>query len=171
MTADTLLWWGFMGTGKSTVGRSVAEKARVRFVDLDAVIEEKHGRISAIFSDRSEQTFREIERTELRSLLAADGRRVVALGGGALIDDALREQALKCAFVVTLCASVDTIVERTVGSARPLLLVDDPRARVTALLAERATAYASTHAQIDTDRCTPGVVADAVLLRWSPSQR
>lgn len=166
MIAPTLLLWGFMGTGKSTVGRLVAEKAGVPFVDLDALIESGHGSIAALFSDNGEQAFRAIERAELSSLLAGAEPRVVALGGGALLGDDVRQHALKSAFVVTLRASVGTIVARTSGSARPLLQVDDPAARVTALLAERAHAYGCTHAQIDTDQRSPGAVAEAVLQRW-----
>lgn len=119
-----LLLFGFMGTGKSTVGRALAARTGASFEDLDAAIEAEAGRtIAELFAEHGEDTFRALERTLLLDRLAAppDLPRIIALGGGTLVSADNRRQALARAFVVTLSAEVDTIVARCAGSARPLL--------------------------------------------------
>jgi shikimate kinase/3-dehydroquinate synthase len=168
----TLLLNGFMGTGKSTVGRIVAERAGVAFIDLDEVIEARAGKsIEAIFREAGEPAFRALEADALRRAMEHDGpaqAKVVALGGGALLDMTRRREALRCAFVVTLTGAAKTLLHRTAGSARPLLAgAPDPNARISELLAARAGAYAEAHAQIGTDERSPEAVAEAVLAAWA----
>src|SRR5262245_38891747 len=131
-----ILIGGFMGTGKSTVGRAVAERAGVPFADLDTLVEARAGRsISEIFRDRGEAGFRALESEELSRVLTDPSPRVVALGGGALLDAAQRREALRKARVVTLVAEPHTLVARTAGSSRPLLEgFPDREARVRELL-------------------------------------
>src|SRR4051794_32967297 len=117
-----LLLNGFMGTGKSTAGRLVAARAGAAFVDLDDVIVARAGTgIPEIFAAEGEAGFRRREAEALDGLLAEPGARVVALGGGALLDPARRRAALARARVVTLTASAETIAARTAGAGRPLL--------------------------------------------------
>ncbi|MEO5731872.1 MAG: shikimate kinase, partial [Byssovorax sp.] len=97
-----LLVGGFMGVGKSTVGRRAAELAGVPFVDLDAAIEARAGKpVAAIFADQGEAAFRSLEAEELGRVLATEGRAIIALGGGALVETRRRRAALEQAFVVT----------------------------------------------------------------------
>jgi shikimate kinase/3-dehydroquinate synthase len=165
----TLLLTGFMGTGKSTVGHLVAERAGVPFEDLDERVEHEAGRtIAELFAAEGEPAFRAREAAALEAVLAAGGRRVVALGGGALLDRSRRRSALERATVVTLSARAATIVARTSGPSRPLLEGHaDRRARVEALLAERAGAYSEAHACVATDDRDPADVADEVLAAWA----
>lgn len=168
-----LLLNGFMGTGKSTVGRIVAQRAGVAFVDLDEVIEAQAGKsIEALFREAGEPAFRALEADALQRAMeqqdSATQARVVALGGGALLDMTRRREALQHAFVVTLTGASKTLLRRTAGSARPLLAgAPDPVARIGELLATRAEAYAEAHAQIATDERSPEVVAEAVLAAWA----
>jgi shikimate kinase len=170
---------GFMGSGKSTVGARVAALTGARFVDLDAHIAETQGRpIAAIFEQgreaksqtlNGEAVFRALERAALADFLAQAGPLVLAVGGGALIAAEGRAAALRRAFVVTLRASVDTILAR-MGSksahpVRPLLAGPDPRASAETLLAARAHAYADCHGELTTDGASSSVDALAVALR------
>lgn len=168
-----LLLSGFMGTGKTTAGRILAERAGVPFLDLDAAIEEEAGEsIEAIFAGSGEASFRSLEAAVLRRVLDEPGPRVVALGGGALVDPTSRIAATSRARVVTLLTDPATIAERTAGSARPVLgpLMDpagpERLARIRDLLAKRAPAYAESHAQIRTDGRTPEAVAEAIHKAW-----
>ena len=164
----TLLLSGFMGTGKSTVGPRVAERAGVPFVDLDAAVTARAGKaVPEIFATEGESGFRQREADELARVLDEGGARVVALGGGTLLDTGRRRAALARARVVTLTARADTIAERTAGPGRPLLEAADRPARIRELLEARAGAYAEAHAQIATDGVTVDAVAEAVLEAWA----
>ncbi|UQA61485.1 3-dehydroquinate synthase [Polyangium aurulentum] len=168
MPLPPLLLSGFMGAGKSTVGRLVASLANIPFVDLDAAIEEASGRsIASLFAESGEAAFRALESEALRMILDNPDPRVIALGGGALLDAELRRHALARARVVTLTAKPETLIARTQGTGRPLLSTGlDRLGRIRDLLAARAPAYAEAHNQIPTDDRTPAAVAEAVLRAW-----
>lgn len=167
--APPLLLNGFMGTGKSTVGRLVAARAGLPFVDLDDAIAEEAGEsVPSIFATRGEPGFRALEAAALRRLLAAPGPRVIALGGGALVDPELRREAIERGCVVTLTAGPRTIAARTASGARPLLDgAPDREARIRELLAARAPAYAEVHARVATDGVEPDEVAARVLRAYA----
>lgn len=163
-----LLLGGFMGAGKSTVGPLVAAKADVPFFDLDSLVEQAAGTsIATLFATAGEPAFRALEATILRSLLTSPEPRVIALGGGSLVDPVLREQALQHARVVNLIAQPTTIAERVHASNRPLLAnAPNPLERIHELLASRARTYADAHAMVRTDHRPPDEVANAVLYAW-----
>lgn len=159
---------GFMATGKSTVGRLVAESEGVPFVDLDALVEQRAGTsVARIFHERGEAAFRELERDELRRLLDAGRSEVVALGGGALSRRAARLDALQRAVVVTLEAPVEEILRRArLHGGRPLLDVTDPADRIAELLEQRRVGYFEAHARIDTAALEPADAARRVAEVW-----
>jgi shikimate kinase len=155
---------GFMGTGKTTVGRLVALHLGFEFVDTDELIESEHGPIPELFADQGEAAFRAIER-EVATELASRCNLVVATGGGMMVDEQNVAALAATGTVVCLTADVDTIVDRALspgGPVRPLLAGVDPRTRVDELLVARAHAY-GRFAQIDTTDMTPAEVADAVI--------
>jgi shikimate kinase len=155
---------GFMGTGKSTVGRLLAARLERRFVDTDSVIEERHGPIPRIFAEQGEEAFRQAER-EVAAELARRSDLVVATGGRLMVDPENASVLGAASHVVCLGASVDEIVRRVSGggaATRPLLADDDPRARITELLAERAPAY-GRFTQVDTDGRTPDAIVDEII--------
>jgi shikimate kinase len=158
-----LVLTGFMGTGKTTVGRLLAERLGRPFVDTDALIEERHGPISALFAEHGEAHFRALERQVAAELGARDGL-IVATGGRLLLDPANVATLGSSGTVVCLTASVDALVDRLRGEAgtRPLLREGDPHQRITTLLDERRAGY-SRFPQVDTDGRTADEVADAVL--------
>lgn len=154
---------GFMGTGKSTVGRLVAERLRRCFVDTDALIESRHGPIPAIFAEHGEDRFRQLER-DVSAELAARSGLVVATGGRTMLDPANQASLGATGTVVCLAASVEQLVQRLHDEAehRPLLQGDDPAGRIAELLAEREAGY-GRYPQVATDGRTPAEVAEAVV--------
>ncbi|MEZ4371604.1 MAG: 3-dehydroquinate synthase [Polyangiaceae bacterium] len=163
-----LLLTGFMGTGKSTVGRLVARAASVDFIDLDTEIERRAQRsVREIFAAEGEAGFRSREASTLRDLLEAAPPRVIALGGGALLKRDQRLQALDQAVVVCLRADVDELLRRLSGdTTRPLLDVPDPRGRILELMDARDLSYAEAHATLETAGKEPEALATQVLAVW-----
>ena len=155
---------GFMGVGKSTVGREVAQRLGRPFVDLDDLIEQRtQMTIPDLFAQKGEDAFRAWESMLLRELAAQRGL-VIATGGGALVDPANREMMTRSSLVVILTASVSAVEERVGANAnRPLLAGPDRRQRIVALMNERAAAYAEIPYWIDTTRRSVSEVADEVL--------
>jgi len=149
-----------MGTGKSTVGRVLADLLDLEFVDTDHLIESDHGPIPVIFAEQGEVAFRSIESDVAAALADRDGL-VIATGGRLMLgpDNATALEATGRVFC--LHAPVEVILERVMGDGtahRPLLDGDDPAGRIRALLTERATAYGQFE-QVDTVGRTPAEIA------------
>ena len=153
-----------MGTGKSSVGRIVAEHLRFRFVDTDEVVESQAGcSIAEIFAREGEAFFRQCERQALADL-AVEQNLVIAAGGGAVVDPANMAGLKSHAFVVCLWASAETIWQRVQHqSHRPLLQTADPLARIRQLLESRSQAYRQADVLIHTGFRSPREVASQVL--------
>ncbi|MEE3850458.1 shikimate kinase [Gordonia sp. LSe1-13] len=154
---------GFMGAGKSTVGRVLADRLGVDFVDTDSVIVQTTGRsIPDIFTTEGPQRFREIERDVVLDVLGSH-RGVVALGGGAVMTPAV-EAALAGQRVVYLRIDADAGFARVADSDRPLIAGEDPAGRYRELLAQRDETYTRAGAfVVDAAAGDPGEVADAIL--------
>lgn len=154
---------GFMGTGKTTVGRLVAEQVGRPFVDTDAEIVQHMGKsIPEIFVQEGETAFRHIERRLCRFLAAGCGQ-VIATGGGMLVDAGNREVMLASGTVICLTATPDAILERLKDEVdgRPLLQGD-----WRALLEQRRAAYETIPIQIDTTGKTPETIAQEIVKLW-----
>ncbi|MFT3715279.1 MAG: shikimate kinase [Gordonia sp. (in: high G+C Gram-positive bacteria)] len=138
--APRVVLTGFMGSGKSTVGRALSDALDVDFIDTDAEIERRTGRtIPEIFATDGEPAFRALERTVVTDVLTGhDG--VVALGGGSVTVPGIAE-ALTGLPVVYLEITPDTGFDRVAATDRPLLDHPDPRGRYAELLAGRTAAY------------------------------
>lgn len=152
MDSRNLVITGFMGTGKTTVGRLLAQRLNREFVDMDAVIEAREGvPIAAIFSRQGEAYFRGCER-ELSVGLSARRNLVIATGGGTLVNPDIRARFAD-AVVVCLDASVEEIRRRLNGADdRPLLESQtvDRSSQIEYLLAARRAAYAEIPLHVDT---------------------
>lgn len=154
---------GFMGTGKSTVGRLVAQRLDLAFLDSDNVIEERAGKsISDIFASEGEAAFREKERA-----FVEDGHEptgcLVSCGGGLVVQPGIMEQLKQKGLVFSLIASAKGIYDRTRhNSNRPLLQVEDPLAEIEKLLAAREPFYRKAHCCILTEGRTIGEVVGHV---------
>lgn len=161
---DVIVLTGFMGTGKSTVGRLLAERLGYDWADTDELIERRHGPIAEIFRTEGEAAFRRHEQTVVADL-ADRARRVISTGGRLMLDPE-NVARLRHAAVFCLTADVDTIVARTGidDVVRPLLGEGDRRERVADLLDERAVAYAAFE-QVPTTGLTPEEVVTTILAR------
>ena len=163
ITRPTVVLIGFMGAGKSTVGRIIADRLGVDFIDTDAEIVARTGEsIPDIFASRGAQAFRELESEVVLDLLAAH-RGVVALGGGAVTTESIRV-ALDGHRVVHLRIGAEDGFSRVSGSDRPLLAGENPAQRYRELLDERADIYVDV-ATIDVDAAVGKAddVADVVI--------
>ena len=154
---------GFMGTGKSAVGRLLARRLGLDFVDMDAVIEQRQGRrISAIFAGEGEPFFRQLERDLVRELAARSGL-VIAPGGGIVLNPDNVADFARTGTVVCLKASPETILERVGGDPnRPLLQGGDKLQKIRDLLARRQALYDAIPHFVETDGLSPERVADCV---------
>ncbi len=163
------LWLvGMMGSGKTTVGRLVAERRGAGFVDTDDLVEQRTGRaVATVISEDGEAAFRAEEKAAVAAAAAADGPTVVATGGGAVLDDANVNLMRETGTVVWLAAPAGTLAARVGdGADRPLSGGGDLD-RLAAILAERERRYAAAaHAAVGTDGVDPERVADAVEALW-----
>ena len=148
-----------MGTGKSTIGRRVADDLRMNFVDSDHAIESQAGtKISEIFEQRGEAYFRELEKAFIESGHPSSGM-VVACGGGLVVQPGMLELLETKGVVVCLVASEATILQRVATNRnRPLLDVDDQEQRIRRLLQEREPVYKRVNSRIMTDHRPVGRV-------------
>ena len=152
MPDKPLILTGFMGSGKSSVGRVLADTIGWPLVDLDAVIVAEAGKsINEIFADEGEAAFRALESICLERVLSG-GRCVIACGGGVVISEFNRRLMRQQGVVVNLTASLPVILARLEGADdRPLYSGDDAANRVRALLEAREQFYADADIRIDTD--------------------
>ena len=150
-----IVFVGIMGSGKSAVGRLVADRLSLPFHDTDAVLEDSVGlSIADIFERCGEAAFRKMESETLVRLLGG-APAVVATGGGAFVNPGNRSIIHRHATSVWIDASIDTLWERVrKNSKRPLLLVEDPRSELGRLLDERLPAYALSSIRVPSDNDT-----------------
>ena len=156
---------GFMGCGKSTVGRELARTCRLQFVDLDdLIIEKADGKsIPDIFAAEGEDGFRQRETVALKSLLGREGM-IVATGGGVVTIDENLPLLRQLGYVVWLDASMEDMWQRVSSNRnRPMLHVDDPQAEAGRLWHERCPRYRQVaHLAVETAGLTPDEVACGV---------
>ena len=151
---ENIVLVGFMGSGKSTVGRMLARQLRFRFFDTDKLVEERAGMtIPEIFAKHGEAYFRECETGALESLRGVR-QHILATGGGIVTVPGNIPLLRSLGLVVLLKAAPDEIYRRVSrNSERPLLQVEDPRKRVLDLMAARQPLYESAaHFQVDSTR-------------------
>ncbi len=153
-TPKNIVLIGFMGSGKSTVGRELHQRLGYPLIDMDKMIEESTGKkIAEIFQEEGEAAFRDFETLQLLEIAKqTDKHQIISTGGGVVIRPENRSLLRKLGYVVWLSAPEDVIYERTSRSQdRPLLNHMDARERITALLEEREPWYRETaHLKIDT---------------------
>ena len=168
---------GFMGCGKSSVGRKLSQLLCCPFMDLDAVIEERVGRtIPEIFANDGETAFRDIEKETLKDILASNAENpqsdrrqnplILSLGGGTVMTPECAEMIHEKTMCIYLNASQETLVNHleSEASARPLLSGTNLRDRISELMILRSSTYEKTaHVIIDTDGKTIDCIAEAIL--------
>ena len=156
---------GFMGCGKSTVGRRLAALTGHRFVDTDELIVKTQNKsIPEIFAEVGEEGFRDIEQSVLRDLVGVAGV-VLSTGGGAILREENREALKKVGVIVWLDADPDVLFERASRSTRrPLLQTDNPRETFNRLFEGRKSIYeALADFRFDSTNIEHDIVARKVL--------
>jgi shikimate kinase len=167
---QNIILCGFMGTGKTSVGKKLAAMTGYHFLDMDAAIVKEEGMsIPQIFSTRGEPAFRVLEAGMAKRITDLE-RHVIATGGGTIVNQDNLDLLKSCGIVVTLTASIPVILERVgSGQDRPMLHDDDRIERITSLLKKRAAAYAQADIVIDTSKLSIEEVAVNLLARLRES--
>lgn len=165
MSRTNIILTGFMGCGKTTVGRMVAQKLGYEFIDTDQLIEKRYGlSVQKIFATKGEDFFRQLEFETARELGKREGL-IVATGGGMLLN--AKNVASLCVNgqVICLVATPEEILQRISSdknSQRPLLETADPQKRIIELIQQREDCY-SQFTQINTSKKTPTEIAHQVI--------
>ena len=168
-TQNNIILVGFMGTGKTTVGRLLARQLDMTFLDMDQEIEAREGRaISDIFAKEGEPHFRKLERALVRELSGRTGL-VIGAGGGIVLNPENVADYARTGLVVCLTATPETILKRVEKeSHRPLLEGDEKSKRILQILDARKHLYAAIPHQVDTTTLTPEQVVERIVAMREP---
>jgi shikimate kinase len=155
---------GLMGAGKSTVGRRLARRLGLAFVDADEEIERAADRtVTEIFDRYGEDAFRDGERRVIARLIEGPAK-VIATGGGAFMDEETRALILQRCTAIWLDADTETLLKRVARrSHRPLLRSGEPKAVIEALAERRNPVYAEAHLRVTTEPVPHEAVVDRIL--------
>jgi shikimate kinase len=162
----TLVFIGFMGAGKTTVGKLVAQKLNRKFIDTDDVIEKEFGMpIPEVFKTYGEPVFREKEKSVIADL-SGKTNLVLSLGGGAFLQEEIREACLSNANVIFLDISFESWKDRLelIIDNRPVLQGKSME-ETKELYKKRQEVYANHHIKIQVDNKTPDEIADEILAK------
>lgn len=161
----TIVLVGLMGAGKTTIGKRLADKLDLKFIDIDEKIEKQEGmKISKIFSEKGEEYFREVEKNAIAEELNSGEVNVMATGGGAFLNKETRKLIKKNSISVWLRAGIEMILERVSrNSDRPLLAGDNKREVLEKLIEERYPVYAEADLIVDSDNGPHYKVVDEII--------
>jgi shikimate kinase len=157
--------FGFMGVGKTVVGKILAQKLGLAFVDIDEEITKKTGKkITTIFEEDGKATFRKIEKS-VTSEIAERDHQVIACGGGTILDQDNLNHLRRNSTLILLTAKPEVILERVYseGDIRPLLMVEEKLDRIQSLLKERNQQYMqAADIVVDTSGRSPSQIAEEI---------
>ena len=155
---------GFMGTGKSTVGKLIAQRLGMDYMDTDSMVEAKAGMtVSQIFEDFDEEAFRKLE-TEILKEVTERKNLIVSTGGGIVVTKGNMELMKKKGKLVTLMSSPELIYDRIKDDrGRPLLEVDSPLDEIKRLIYERAPFYINADFIVETSELTAEEAAEEII--------
>lgn len=155
---------GFMGTGKTEVGKELSRLVNMKLIDVDTEIEKSEKvTINEIFQKFGEPRFREIE-TGMIKKISQQKNVIISTGGGAVLKQENMEILRKTGVIICLMATPETILNRTSNSDdRPLLKVENPFEKITELLNFRRPFYEKADIMIDTENKTPLEIAEEII--------
>ena len=162
-----LVLLGMMGVGKSTIGKIVAKKQDLKFIDTDVNIEKKRSmKISEIFGNKGEKFFRLLEEKEvLESLKKSEC--VIALGGGAFMKKTVRDRILKDSVSIWLDINLKTLNRRVKwNKKRPLVNEEDSQTKINKLYAERKNIYKLAKHKINCNNLSKENIADKIIILY-----
>ena len=161
---NNIILVGFMGTGKSVVGKLLAKKLHIDFVELDKMIETREKMpIKDIFEKKGELYFRQVEKEVVKE---AGLRKniVISAGGGSIVDEDNFKNLKNSGTIICLKASPETIIKRTKDlKTRPLLNVPDPKKQIEELLKKREAYYNKADFNINTDKLNIEQVVEEII--------
>ena len=159
-----LVLLGMMAVGKTTLGKIVAKKQELKFIDIDASIEKKNSMsIKEIFKKKGEKFFRMEEENEILKSLEKNNC-VIALGGGAFMNKTVRENILKNAISIWLNVDIKTLNQRVKwNQKRPLLKEENDQKKIMKLYAERKDIYKLANHQIACDKLSKKNIAEKII--------
>ncbi|GBD96382.1 3-dehydroquinate synthase [bacterium BMS3Abin06] len=156
---------GFMGTGKTSVGKELGRKLGYRFIDTDELIEEREGKpVSLIFKEKGEDYFRKVEQAAVKEV-SQISNVVIATGGGVIKSRKNLENLGRRGIIIWLKADPGIILKRvmTEGGKRPLLDVEEPINEINNMLTERLPLYQQADTAVDTNYITPRETAQEIM--------
>ncbi|WP_216831713.1 shikimate kinase [Alkalihalobacterium elongatum] len=154
---------GFMGAGKSSVGKILAQNIKFRLVDTDEWIESTLGKsISSIFSEEGEAAFRSYETNALNSLPTGD--LIVTTGGGIVVNEHNRKIMRDKGIIIYLHCDIEEVLKRTRGDTTRPLLQNKTKEQVNELFKQRKSYYEDAHYQIDTTNLTINEIVEQIIL-------
>lgn len=158
---------GFMGTGKTTVGKLLSDKTGMPLVDMDALIVERAGKsINKIFAEEGEPHFRNLE-CEMAKELAGQQNQVISTGGGIVLNPDNISAFAQTGLTVCLIASAETVLERVKHDTTRPLLAGDKEAQIIQLLETRRPLYEAVPHTIDTNGLEPEAITDAIIALYN----
>jgi len=161
---------GFMGTGKTAVGKRLARRLGWRFIDIDRLIEATAKKpVPKIFTEHGERVFRRLEQRMIRRV-ARGHEQVISTGGGAFADVENRRLLRAVGPTICLTATPKVILQRVSPTLarRPMLAAASPLARIQQLMQQRAAAYAQADLTIDTSHCSIEEVVERIWAEIGP---
>ncbi len=164
LSGRSIVLVGIMGVGKSTIGKKLAQYLDIPFVDADKEIEKAAGMaIEDIFEQFGEEAFRSGEKKVIKRLMS-EGQKILATGGGAFMNEDIRNDIAEGGVSVWLNADLEILMKRVQRrSDRPLLKTEDPEETMKALLAERNPVYALADVHIESRTVSRDVIAGEVV--------
>ena len=160
----SLVLTGMMGVGKSTIGRLIAKRLKIKFIDVDKVIEKKEKKtIKRIFEDNGEKYFRKLEEKTTLKILK-NNRSVIALGGGAFINKEIRQKVLTSCLSVWLKVDLDKLIKRyNKNDRRPLLDKKKLSTDVKRIYHSRKKIYSLANFKINCDNIDKTKIVQKIL--------
>ena len=159
----SLVLTGMMGAGKSTIGRLIAKRLRAKFIDVDKVIEKNQKKsIKRIFESNGEKYFRKIEE-KITSQILKKKEVIIALGGGAFINNEIREKVLKSCISVWLKVDINKLALRYKNNRRPLLNKKNSDTDVKKLYRSRKKIYSLANYKINCDNMSKTEIVEKIL--------
>ena len=159
----SLVLTGMMGAGKSTIGRLIAKRLKAKFIDVDKVIEKNQKKsIKRIFEDDGEKYFRKIEE-KITFQILKNKEVIIALGGGAFINNEIREKVLKSCISVWLKVDLNKLAGRYKNNRRPLLNKKNSDTDVKKLYQLRKKIYSLANYKINCDNMSKTKIVEKIL--------